>query len=127
MSDRRGTFLTLALLTAITPAAAEDPASGGTVQIGWLSHGIKRTLPLSYLDQPPLDEGIQGARLGLADNETTGRFTGQSFAPFEWVLSEDNDVAAGLGEFAAKGIRLVVTDLAAPQLLSVAGWRQPPR
>jgi hypothetical protein len=33
-----------------------------------------RTLPLSYLDQPPRDEGIK-AQLGVADNNTTGRFT----------------------------------------------------
>ena len=65
-----------------------------TVQIGWLSQAVKRTLPLSYLDQPPEDEGIQGARLGIADNDTTGHFTGQSFELVERVVPEDGDVAA---------------------------------
>ena len=91
------------------------------MQIGWLSQAVKRTLPLSYLDQPPQDEGIQGARLGIADNDTTGHFTGQSFTLTEAIVPEDGDIAAGLRELAAKGIRLVVTDLAAPELLSVAG------
>jgi ABC transporter substrate binding protein (PQQ-dependent alcohol dehydrogenase system) len=86
-----------------------------------LSRAMKRTLPLSYLDQPPQDEGVQGARLGIADNDTTGHFTGQSFALTEAIVPEDGDAAAGLRELAAKGIRLVVTDLAAPELLSVAG------
>jgi ABC transporter substrate binding protein (PQQ-dependent alcohol dehydrogenase system) len=90
------------------------------VQIGWLSQAVKRTLPLSYLDQPPQDEGIQGARLGIADNDTTGQFTGQSFTLTETIVPEDGDVAAGLRELAAKGIRLVVTDLPASELLSVA-------
>jgi len=103
----------------MTPALA---GSGeGAVQIGWLSEAIKRSLPLSYLDQPPGDEGIQGARLGIDDNNTTGRFTGQSFALIESIVPEGGDLAAGLRQLGARGARLVVTDLAAPQLLSVTG------
>jgi ABC transporter substrate binding protein (PQQ-dependent alcohol dehydrogenase system) len=109
----------LIVATALTPAASR--AGEEVVQIGWLSRAVKRTLPLSYLDQPPRDEGVQGTRLGIADNDTTGRFTGQSFALAEAIVPEDGDVAAGLRELAAKGIRLVVTDLAASELLSVAG------
>jgi ABC transporter substrate binding protein (PQQ-dependent alcohol dehydrogenase system) len=107
------------LISAVSPAVA----GGGeeTVQIGWLSQAIKRSLPLSYLDQPPEDEGIQGARLGIDDNNTTGRFTGQSFALTEPIVPEGRDLAAGFRQLAAKGVRLVVTDLAAPQLLSVTG------
>ena len=107
------------LAAALAPAAS--PAGEEMVQIGWLSRVVKRTLPLSYLDQPPQDEGIQGARLGIADNDTTGHFTGQSFTLTEAIVPEDRDVAAGFRELAAKGVRLVVTDLAAPELLSVAG------
>lgn len=107
------------VLLGMTPAFA---GSGeGAVQIGWLSEAIRRSLPLSYLDQPPGDEGIQGARLGIDDNNTTGRFTGQSFALIESIAPEGSDLAAGLRQLGAKGARLVVTDLAAPQLLSVAG------
>ncbi|HEX3471469.1 MAG TPA: hypothetical protein VHT28_09815, partial [Silvibacterium sp.] len=113
----------LLLVMLIAAVALAPPVSGAgeeTVQIGWLSQAVKRTLPLSYLDQPPQDEGIQGARLGIADNDTTGHFTGQSFTLTETIVSEDGNVAAGLRELAAKGIRLVVTDFPAPELLSVA-------
>jgi ABC transporter substrate binding protein (PQQ-dependent alcohol dehydrogenase system) len=96
-------------------------ADGQTVQVGWLSQVVKRTLPLSYLDQPPEDEGIQGARLGVADNDTTGHFTGQSFELVESIAPADGDLAAAFRDLAAKGVRLVVTDLAAADLLSVAG------
>ena len=116
--------LRLLLVIVIVAAAVAPPASRAgeqVVQIGWLSQAVKRSLPLSYLDQPPQDEGIQGARLGIADNETTGHFTGQSFALAEAVVPEGGDVAEGLRELTAKGVRLVVTDLAAPELLSVAG------
>ena len=112
----------LALLVLSISAAAADAGAGEeTVRIGWLSHAVKRTLPLSYLDQPPPDEGIQGARLGIADDQTTGQFTGQSFALVETVVPEGGDVATGLHELAEQGIRLVVTDLAARELLAAAG------
>src|SRR5215471_20893096 len=104
-----------------TLLAANAHAGEETMQIGWLSRAVHRSLPLSYLDQPPTDEGIQGARLGIADDNTTGRFTGQSFELVESVAPEDGDAAAAFGGLAAKGVRLVVTDLAAPELLAVAG------
>ena len=112
-------LLFLVVVVSVIPVVSR--AGGEAVQIGWLSQVVKRTLPLSYLDQPPQNEGIQGAQLGIADNETTGHFTGQSFTLTEAIVPEDGDVAAGLRELAEKGIRLVVTDLPAPKLLPVAG------
>src|SRR5215472_2651948 len=105
---------TWALATAFAAATAPPASNAGapTVEIGWLSQTVKRSLPLSYLDQPPTDEGIQGARLGIADDNTTGRFTGQSFELVESVAPEDGDAAAAFGGLAAKGVRLVVTDVA---------------
>ncbi len=114
-------LLPLFLVFVVAFPAATAGAGAETVQIGWLSQAIKRTLPLSYLDQPPQDEGIQGARLGIADNDTTGHFTGQSFALVESIVPDNGDVAAGFRELTAKGVRLIVTDLAAAELLSVAG------
>ena len=108
--------LSLMMLPAVSSNAGEQ-----AVQIGWLSRTVHRSLPLSYLDQPPQDEGLQGARLGIADNQTTGRFSGQSFTLAESIVPEDGDLAAGLRDLAAKGVRLVVTDLPAPELLSAAG------
>src|SRR5215469_16406037 len=108
------------LFVAMCAAAVDVHAAGQSVHIGWLSQTVKRTLPLTYLDQPPEDEGIQGARLGIADNDTTGRFTGQSFELVERVVPEDGDVAAAFRDLTGRGIRLVVTDLAASDLLALA-------
>ena len=120
MSGWRSTSL---LVLGVFILALSTIAYGGEekIQIGWLSQTAKRTLPLSYLDQPPEDEGIQGARLGIADDETTGRFTGQSFTLTEAIVPESGDVATGLRELSSSGVRLVVTDLSAPTLLSVGG------
>src|SRR5215472_17059561 len=114
------------LAIMLVAAVALLPAAGlctepQTVEIGWLSQTAKRTLPLSYLDQPPEDEGVQGARLGIADDDTTGHFTGQSFELVERVVAEDGDLAAAIRDLGAKNVRLVVTDLPAAELLSVAG------
>ena len=71
----------LPLLAAVLTLVAALPAAGlradeQKVRIGWLSQTVKRSWPLTYLDQPPEDEGIEGARLGIHDNNTTGQFTG---------------------------------------------------
>jgi ABC transporter substrate binding protein (PQQ-dependent alcohol dehydrogenase system) len=121
MRKRQCCILLLMVLGLGGMSTAGAGTGGETTQIGWLSRTTKRTLPLSYLDQPPEDEGIQGARLGIADNETTGQFTGQSFALIQTVVPESGDVALGFRELAAKGVRLVVTDVTAAELLSVAG------
>jgi ABC transporter substrate binding protein (PQQ-dependent alcohol dehydrogenase system) len=121
MTNRQKVTLLLAVLTIVGAVPAVDVyADEQTVQIGWLSQPVKRALPLSYLDQPPEDEGIAGARLGIVDNDTTGHFTGQSFELVKRVVPEDGDVAAAFRDLAAKNIRLVIADLAAPELLSVA-------
>ena len=113
--------LLLAALTMVAAVPTVDAyADEQTVQIGWLSQPVKRTLPLSYLDQPPEDEGIAGARLGIADNNTTGHFTGQSFGLVERVVAEDGDVVTAFRDLAARGISLVVADFAAAELLSIA-------
>ena len=76
MKIRRDVGLPLAILmvaAALAPEAGRDGEQA--VQIGWFSQATKRTFTVSYLDQLPQDEGVQGARLGIADNETTGQFT----------------------------------------------------
>jgi ABC transporter substrate binding protein (PQQ-dependent alcohol dehydrogenase system) len=112
--------LLAAVLTLLVAAPlAEVRADGQTLPIGWLSQAGKRSLPLSYLDQPPADEGLQGARLGIADDNTTGRFTGQTFDLIESMAPAGGDLAAALHALTAKGVRLVVTDLDAAQLLAL--------
>ena len=108
------------LIVVMTAPIAGVRAEGQTVKIGWLSQTMKRTLPLGYLDQPPQDEGIQGARLAIADNNTTGQFTGQSFQLVESVAPEDGDPAGAFRVLMARGVRLVVTDIDAQQLLTIA-------
>jgi ABC transporter substrate binding protein (PQQ-dependent alcohol dehydrogenase system) len=77
-------------------------------------------LPLSFLDLPPADDGLAGAKLAIADNNTTGRFLNQDFK-LDVVEADKPDalVAAVVGKVAA-GATFVVVDAAAPTLLALA-------
>ncbi len=111
-------LVSAALLPLAARAADEEAAQ--TLRIGFLSEALKRLPPQPYLDAPPADEGVAGARLAIADDNTTGRFTNQHFALEEMIVPEGGDVAAGFGKLVGEGIRLVATDLAAGPLLAVA-------
>ena len=49
------------------------------IPVTWLRHGEPERPILSSLDPIPEDRGLAGAQLGLKDNQTTGRFLGQTF------------------------------------------------
>jgi ABC transporter substrate binding protein (PQQ-dependent alcohol dehydrogenase system) len=118
MPGLRWVALAMIGLTALArPVGAETPAEIG---IAYLGLAVKRSLPLSYLDQPPTDEGIQGARLALADNETTGRFLQQTYHLETAVEPDADGVVAAFKRLSAAGYRNFVTDLPAGLLLQVA-------
>ena len=108
--------LVLALLLA-APALAADPVS---VDIAYLALAPKRVAPQSALDPPITDEGVQGARLALADNQTTGRFLNQRFVLHEAIAPDPDAVLAAARAALAAGERVIVADLPAPLLLRVA-------
>ena len=60
--------------------------------------------PLSLLDIAPPDDGVAGAKLGIADNNTTGKFVNQSFT-LDVVenASADELVSAALAKVAKIG------------------------
>ncbi|WP_418904515.1 ABC transporter substrate-binding protein [Cereibacter sphaeroides] len=64
--------------------------------------------PVSRLDLPPEDLGFAGARLGTADNATTGRFMGQNFVTEEVTATPETALEA-MQKIVASGAKLVVT------------------
>ena len=103
------------------PAVAQDPlADVVDIRIAYLSQRVKELPPLSLVDQPATDNGLMGARLGIDDNNTTGRFTKQNFVLDETTVAEDGDMAAAFRELYGKGDRFFILDLPAAQLLAVA-------
>jgi len=79
----RGLIAAIGLSVVATHALAAESIEIG---IGYLRHaGIKSTL--SLIAQPADNDGIDGARLAIEDNNTTGKFLNQHFALTEVRLS----------------------------------------
>lgn len=105
----------LLLSACLVEAVAAQPR---TIRIGYLSHEEPPRVPVTFLEPDLEDEGIQGARLAIEDNDTTGRFMNQDFELVEVVLPRDGDVAEGVRRLADEDVRLVVADLPAEPLLT---------
>lgn len=96
------------------------PACALSLDIGLLSRAPVDKLPLTSLEPKIDDHGIAGAQLGIRDNNTTGRFTGQTFSLKPVVLEPGQAATAAFRELHAGGLRLFLIDLPADDLLAVA-------
>lgn len=109
--------------TSVWDAAAQQPQGAGKpdleIRLGYL-RAYKPELMLSVLDLPPADEGVAGARLAIADNNTTGRFLDQKFSLDVSEVKPDADILPALNGLADKGVRYVLADLSPDQLLILA-------
>ncbi len=118
-------FITLFLACVkLWPANAQS-ADGKTaapaveIKLGYL-RAYEPRLALSVLDIPPRDEGVAGAEVAIGDNNTTGKFLGQSFSLDTIEVKPGANVVAIFNEMAARGDRYILADLSSEQLLSIA-------
>ncbi|MDJ0614547.1 MAG: ABC transporter substrate-binding protein [Rhizobiaceae bacterium] len=88
-------LLSLCFLTSILIVNAAAQQKKLDIPIAYLE--IRQPLPptLSNLDEIPEDVGLQGAELAIKDNNTTGKFLGQTYSLEPVVLEEGS---AGLDE-----------------------------
>ena len=110
-------------LLVLLPAGIADAQTAQPevteIRIGYL-RAYEPELALSVLDVPPRDEGVAGANVAIADNNTTGKFMGQAFALDVTEVKRDADVVQTFRDMVAKGARYVLADISAQQLLSIA-------
>ena len=105
------------------PAAqTAQPDAGFAVQIpiAIIKAERDRPLPISRLNTVPADAGVRGAELAVKDNNTTGRFTKQSFSLRRYDLLKAGDPVALIEQIANDGMGLVLVDASAERLLSLA-------
>lgn len=112
-------FLRFAVLFLIAFVPPSMGATADLVKAGILTIERQAPVPLSRLDIPPEDTAIAGARQATADNNTTGRFTGQTYELVERSVPPDDAVAA-LDAMIADGVGFVVTIANADDLLTLA-------
>jgi len=126
MRGLRAALTACAALALAGGAAAEDaptaaaPASTTTIRIAYLGQHIAQKLPSSFMETPQQDDGVAGARVGVADDNTTGRFTAQNFVLDEQLIQGEGDVAATFRKLVEEDHRLIVADLPAATLLAIA-------
>ncbi len=94
-------------------------ADAAVVRVGYL-RTITRRPTISLLDKRTADDGLAGARLAIADNNTTGQFTNQQFELSDAPVRAGDDPLAELDALAAQGVALVLSDLPANALLNIA-------
>lgn len=90
------------------------------VKIGYLGRRYQEPLPLSLVDKPIADNGIQGARSGIDYNRTTGNLLGHGYELVEAIVDEQDDIATKARELLASNVGLIVADLEPADLLVVA-------
>ena len=100
-------FILLAALMLVGVAAAH----ADELTIAFVGRAGLVGSPYGSLEAPITDQGIAGARVGIADDNQTGELTGQTFVLKHFVVSEQNGIAAVAAAIAADHIRFVVADL----------------
>jgi ABC transporter substrate binding protein (PQQ-dependent alcohol dehydrogenase system) len=117
-TSRRALLAALALAPLASRLARADDAVS-EIRIGYL-RWTERHPTISLLDQPTPDDGLAGAKLALADTNTTGRFVKQHYELTDMPLRADDDVVAALNTLIGQGTKLVLADLPADRLLKLA-------
>ena len=92
------------------------------IDILYIEQQVERPPVLSNLVSWPEEEGLQGALLGIDDNNTTGKFLGQKYALDTLIFEpghDELDRIAKIKEALAEEPRLVVANLPRTLLLQV--------
>ncbi len=111
------------------PAAAQEPARSAQevppapaateTRVGFIYR--PEPAPSSYdAEAAPEDEGVAGARMAIKDNNTTGRFTKQTYALDEIALDGTKSAVEAARELAGRGLKFLVLALPADEVLAVA-------
>lgn len=110
-------FLAISLLIFSHTASAKEL----NIDFLYIEAKEKRPATLSNLVAPPEDDGLQGARLGVKDNNTTGRFLKHTYKVNEVVISEADDFKAKLDEaLKAHKDPFIIANMSAAKLLQLA-------
>jgi ABC transporter substrate binding protein (PQQ-dependent alcohol dehydrogenase system) len=115
----------LAVLSSVAVRAAAETPPATTpppveIAIHYLAKAYDEPVPLSLVDSILTDNGIQGARLGIEDNNKSGQFLGQKYLLIEDILPADGNVVAKAKEILKDGPAIIIADLEASDLLAVA-------
>ena len=96
------------------------PPSGDTIALAYLSQTEASPPVRPFFDPIVTEEGLQGARLGILDDNTTGQFTRQTFTLKESLVPAEGNAATAFRSLVAEGYRLILVDLPATRIMELA-------
>jgi len=91
-----------------------------TVKIAYITQELKVPAALSNLDAFIQQKGLIGAEIAIADNNTTGQFTGQKFDLKKIIVPVSADVGTVFKQQVADDTFFVITNLPADSLKQLA-------
>jgi ABC transporter substrate binding protein (PQQ-dependent alcohol dehydrogenase system) len=106
------------------PERSSIPATvttSGTLNLIYLTQRASEPETQPYFDPNIQDAGLQGARLGIQDNNTTGQFLKQHFALKEVVVNPGEDPVVVLKQLIQNGQRHFIVDLPSDTLKAASG------
>jgi ABC transporter substrate binding protein (PQQ-dependent alcohol dehydrogenase system) len=98
---------------------AVSPGNTSTITIAYVGHPNPPPINPFPLDEYAPDEGLAGAKLGIVDDNGTGRFTSQNFTLKDIVISVGSDVHEALLKLPSD-VHFVVANLSTAELTKAA-------
>jgi len=89
------------------------------IKVAYLTQEKQVPAALSNLEPFIADKGLQGALLGMKDNNTTGQFTGQNYFLKQEVVPLGADVKLAFSALLKEGYQLIIVNLPAAQLVQI--------
>lgn len=104
------------------PATAQgsEQVTAKTIPIVYVSEQRERLPPISLLDFRPPNEGYDGAKLAIEDNNTTGRFLNQRFTLGAIYSKSRDELIENVVAEAKAGVGFFIVDASAETLLALA-------
>ncbi|MEO1081287.1 MAG: ABC transporter substrate-binding protein [Pseudomonadota bacterium] len=113
-------FLVAGLATSTGLRAQSTDASSLRIEALYLKQNVERPPALSNILPPAEDSGLAGARLGISDSNTTGRFLKHRYELRELEVGQAEDAVAAARQHVAAGNVIILANVAAPTLLRIA-------
>ncbi|MEH6473943.1 MAG: ABC transporter substrate-binding protein [Halopseudomonas sp.] len=108
------------LLSTVTTTASAATTVELSIKIGYLEWIQPRPPLLSNVLPEPEDSGLQGARLGLQDNNAGGRFLGHRYQLLEHRSEQLQPLLDQAAQWQRDGVQLLIVNLPADALLQLA-------
>jgi ABC transporter substrate binding protein (PQQ-dependent alcohol dehydrogenase system) len=112
--------VTMLMICSAAGVRAQQQPAPLKITVAYLTQQFEEPQPLSLVEPVATDKGVAGARLGLADDTTTGHFLNQEYKLTETIVQQNGDLLAAARSTLTGASQLVIADLPAEQLLAVA-------